>query len=171
MTINVTGIFNNRSEAETAITELFNAGFDKDDISLIITDSTRDKLISDRVKTVEGDEGSRAAKGGVAGAVMGGTLGAILAGLTAVGTVVIPGAGLLVVGPIIAVLSGAGVGATVGGLTGALVGAGYPNDEATRYEEAIKAGKVLVIVHVEDESRAPMARAALRNTVAYTKVA
>lgn len=169
---NITGIFDNRIEAERAITELFNAGFDKDDISLIVTDSARDKILSDRVKTVEGDEASRAAKGGATGAAVGGALGAIAAGLTAIGSIVVPGAGLLVVGPVVAVLSGAGAGAAVGGLAGALINAGYPNDEAKRYEEAVKAGKVLVIVHTDDDEdeRTSRARAALRGS-SMSKVA
>ncbi len=167
----VTGIFDNRIEAEKAITALFNAGFDKDDISLVVTDSARDKILDDRVKTVKGDEESRAAKGGVSGAVLGGALGAIAAGLTAVGAIAIPGAGLLAAGPLVAIFSGVGAGAAVGGLAGAFIEAGYPNDEAKRYEEAVKAGKALVIVHVKNEERVPAARAALKNASSMPKVA
>jgi hypothetical protein len=45
---------------------------------------------------------------------------------------------LVAAGPIMALLSGAGVGAAVGGLTGALIGRGIPEYVATRYEGRIK---------------------------------
>jgi hypothetical protein len=71
----------------------------------------------------------------------------------------IPGAGpFIAAGPIIAALSGVGVGATVGGITGALIGAGIPEFEAKRYEGRIKAGNILISVHTEDSDEIAAAK-------------
>jgi hypothetical protein len=46
-------------------------------------------------------------------------------------------------------LAGAGVGGAVGGITGALVGLGFPEFEAKRYEGQVKGGGILLSVHCE----------------------
>jgi uncharacterized membrane protein len=71
----------------------------------------------------------------------------------------IPGIGPLVAaGPIMAALSGVGVGAAVGGLTGALVGMGIPEYEAKRYEGKVKEGNILISVHSENSEETERAR-------------
>jgi hypothetical protein len=47
-------------------------------------------------------------------------------------------------------LSGIAAGAAVGGFIGALVGMGVPEFEAKMYEGNLKAGNILISVHVED---------------------
>ncbi len=145
----VAGIFDSRFEAEQALAELMTAGVERDKISLIMTDETKSKLFN-----MTDDEGEKTAKGAAAGAAIGGALGALIAGLTAVGSVVIPGAGLLVAGPIVAALSGAGAGAAVGGLSGALIRAGISAAEASRYAEEVREGKVVVLVHPANDNEA-----------------
>lgn len=149
----VAGIFDNKIAADAAVSQLLDRGFVKDDISLIMSDTTRDALFSST-----DDEANRAAKGAVAGATVGGVLGALLAGLTTAGALVTSGGALLVAGPIVAVLTGVGAGAVAGGLAGALVRAGFAADEANRFEEEIKRGKAVVLIHAEDERRAQIAR-------------
>ena len=87
---------------------------------------------------------------GIGGAV-GGTVGAVLATLVAVGTIVaIPPLGALVVaGPFIAALAGAGAGAATGGLVGALVGAGIPEHRAKVYDAGLRAGGILLGVETK----------------------
>jgi hypothetical protein len=162
----VAGIFDSRMEAEQALAELLNAGVERDKISLIMTDQTKGKLFSST-----DDEGTRAAKGAAAGAAIGGALGALVAGLTAVGSIVVPGAGLLAAGPIVAALSGAGAGAAVGGLSGALVRAGIAAAEANRYEEEVKAGKAVVIVHPANDNEALTSHDIMRAHHALTEAA
>lgn len=162
----VAGIFDSSLAADRSVSELLAEGFSNSDISLLMSEATRDKLFSST-----DDEAERVAKGGLAGAAIGGTLGALLAGLTTVGVIFLPGAGLLAVGPVVAALSGAGAGATVGGLSGALISAGFAADEANTYEEDLKRGKAVVIVHAGDENRAAIARAILRNSGAATRAA
>ncbi len=45
------------------------------------------------------------------------------------------------------------IGAAAGGVVGALVGEGVPEQTAQWYQEAIKAGSVLVTVHADDRAR------------------
>jgi hypothetical protein len=106
-------------------------------------------------------ESSKAPEGAATGAATGGILGAIIAGLTAVGSVVVPGVGLLAAGPIVAALAGAGAGGAAGGLVGALVGAGLPEHEAKVYTEHVEKHAILVGVHVDDK-HAGVAREILR---------
>ena len=162
----ITGIFDNKFEANRAVAELLDAKFSKDNISILVSDKARDTMF-----TGTDDEASRAVKGGAAGATIGGVAGAILAGLTAVGSIAIPGAGLLVAGPIVATLAGAGAGAAVGGLSGALIRAGYAADEANKYEAEVNAGKAVIIVHVTDDAQAAAARRAMGPAALSVKAA
>jgi len=155
---NVAGVFDSRKEADAAVAKLLDTGFKKEDLSLIVSDHAHHTLFSNPTD----DEGARTIEGGAAGALIGGALGALVAGLTLVGVMVVPGSGLLVVGPLVAALSGAGAGATVGGLSGALISAGFAVDEAKHYEEEIRHDKAVIIVHTTDEM-AQAARVALRS--------
>jgi hypothetical protein len=98
-------------------------------------------------------------------------LGALLAGLTMVGAVVIPGAQLLVVGPLVSLLTGAGAGAALGGLAGALSAAGISAVEARKYEDEIKAGKAVIIAHTKNDAQTLAARAVLLNEGAAIRAA
>jgi hypothetical protein len=84
-------------------------------------------------------------------------MGGLLAGFTAVQTIATGGAGLglLVAGPVVAALVGAGAGATAGSIVGGMFGAAIPHQEAGDFESAISSGSVLVGVRVEtaDEKR------------------
>ncbi len=160
--ITVSGIFDNSITADAAVSELLSEGFVKDDISLLMSDQTRDRLFSST-----DDEANRVAKGTVAGAVAGGALGALLVGLTAAGVIVTSGGILVASGPVVAALSGAGAGAIAGGLSGALIRAGFAADEANRYAEEIKQGKAVVIVHAKDDQKAATARAAMAGLRRY----
>jgi len=162
----VAGIFDNKIVADTAVAQLLDVGFTKDDISLIMSEETKKTFFSST-----DDEANRTAKGAAAGATLGGALGALIAGLTVAGSIVTSGGALLLSGPIVAVLAGAGVGGVAGGLAGALVRAGFAADEANRYEEEIKRGKAVVVVHAENDGKESLAKMALRNSGAMLKAA
>ncbi|MDP9128341.1 MAG: hypothetical protein M3N08_08810, partial [Pseudomonadota bacterium] len=142
----VAGVFDNALEANQAITELLETGIARDNISLLMSDKTRTKFFP-----ASDDANDRLVKDAAAGSAAGGAFGALLAGLTAVGSVAIPGAGLLVVGPLMAVLAGAGTGAIAGGLIGAFTAAGLSQADSDKYGAAIKAGKAVVLVHDIDK--------------------
>lgn len=71
--------------------------------------------------------------------------GAIIGAVAAVGTAIaIPGLGLVIAGPIVAALAGAGAGGATGGLIGALIGWGIPEETVKRYESGIKEGGIVL---------------------------
>jgi hypothetical protein len=93
------------------------------------------------------DDASNAAAGAVTGGVVGGAAGlaASLAGLA------IPGIGpIIAAGPIVSLLTGAGVGAVAGGLIGGLTDMGVPQSDAEYYAEAVRRGGALVTVRADD---------------------
>src|ERR1700760_720882 len=125
---NIVGIFDNAVLANQTIADLLSIGLTKDDISLVMSDKAKNNF-----SAATKDTGDRAVVDSAIGAGTGGVIGALLAGLTMAGAVVIPGVSLLVVGPLVAALTGAGAGAAVGGLTGALAAAGISAVEASKY--------------------------------------
>jgi hypothetical protein len=150
----VSGLFNDRESAERAYQSLNNRGYSHDEANVIMSDETRNNFypagsehtsaLAD--KTME-DAGT--------GAAIGGTLGAIIAGIAAIGTsVLLPGLGLVVAGPLAAALVGAGAGGLTGGLIGALVGHGVPEDHAAEYESGIKNGGVFMGVNARNDEDA-----------------
>lgn len=134
-------IFKDKESADKAIKALETRGYTKDEITIVTTDVTRDKYFKDE-KTVEAE--NQTLKGAGAGSAIGLTLGALIGGILAVGSVVIPGVGLIVAGPLAAALAGAGAGSLAGGLVGALTGWGVSEVKAKKYEKAIKEGKIVV---------------------------
>ncbi len=148
----LTGMFNDRESAERAYNSALSRGYTKDDVNLMMSDKTRDTWFAD------GDDsamGSKALEGAGTGSAIGGTLGAIIAGIAAIGTsIVLPGLGLIVAGPIAAALAGAGAGGLTGGLIGALVGSGIPEDRAREYEEGIKNGGMVLGVNPRNDEDA-----------------
>ncbi|MBC8151428.1 MAG: hypothetical protein H7Z72_00805 [Bacteroidetes bacterium] len=145
----MTAIFDNRDAAEKAYDALLAHGFSKDDVNLVMSDETRKQNFENN-DTVHGDSdlGDKAMEGAGKGSAIGGTVGAVAAAIAAIGTsLVVPGLGLVVAGPIAAALAGAGVGGLAGGLVGALVGSGVPEETAKAYESGLKSGGIVVGVH------------------------
>jgi hypothetical protein len=80
-----------------------------------------------------------------AGGAVGTAVGAGVAALAAIGTsIVIPGLGWVVAGPVFAALAGGGAGAVAGGAVGALIGFGISESNASAYEEALRNGGVVL---------------------------
>ena len=139
----VTGLFRDRDSAERAYQTLSERGYSQNDVHLVMSEETRKKHFSGDGKDTE--LGNKAAEGAGIGGAIGGTLGAIAAAIAAVGTsVVLPGAGLVIAGPLAAALAGGGAGAATGGLLGALIGAGIPEERVKHYETGIKEGGILM---------------------------
>lgn len=146
----MTAIFDSRDAAETAYDSLIAHGFSKDDVNLVMSDDTRKKNFDDDT-TADSALGDKAMEGAGKGSAIGGTVGAVAAAIAAIGTsLVVPGLGLVVAGPIAAALAGAGIGGLTGGLVGALVGSGVPEETAKAYESGLKDGGIVVGVHPRD---------------------
>ncbi|PWB26110.1 hypothetical protein [Flavobacterium sp. HTF] len=142
----LTGMFSDRESTERAYNTLNDRGYSKDEINLIMSDETRKKHYSDHDDHSE--LGTKAAETAGTGSAIGGTIGAIVGVIAALGTsLVIPGLGLIIAGPLAAGLAGAGAGGITGGLIGALVGSGIPEDRAKLYESGINDGHVVLGVH------------------------
>src|SRR5215207_3070046 len=144
----VVGIFDRRSDAEAAIGDLKSAGFRRDDISLIMQQPERseDPIGSGKTKA---DQGT----------VVGVSTGAVLGSIVGVAALAIPGVGaLLAAGPIAAALGAMG-GAALGGLVGSFTGLGIPSEEAKQFDEAVRAGQVVLAVRIVDRSAEARAQA------------
>jgi hypothetical protein len=146
----VTGLFRDRESAERAYHALSSRGYGRDDFNLMMSDETRRRYFSDEG---ESDFDSRAWEGAGKGAAIGGGIGSTLASLAALGTTLaLPGIGVLVAGPIVAALAGAG--SATGGLIGALIGSGVPEEHAKVYEQGIREGGILMGVEARSDEDA-----------------
>ena len=138
----MTALFRDRNDAENAYQELLNRGYNRDDINVLMSDETRSGYGE---AVTETELGSKAAEGTGVGAAVGGTLGAIIGAIAAIGTsVVLPGLGLIIAGPLAAALAGAGAGGATGGLVGALIGSGIPEETAKSYETGLREGGIVL---------------------------
>ena len=144
----VAALFPDQTSAEQAYQSVSERGYDERDINLIMSDETHKRYFSrGRNGRFENAHHHRAAEGAGIGGAIGGTLGAIAAAMATIGTsLVIPGLGLVIAGPIAAALAGVGAGGMTGGLVGALIGWGIPEERVQHYQQGIKEGGILISV-------------------------
>jgi hypothetical protein len=150
----VTGTFTDRDSAERAYNLMLSRGYNVKEINLMMSDETRRQYFSDETAT-DSELGNKTMESAGVGGAIGVTAGAILATVAAIGTtIVIPGLGLVIAGPIAAVLAGAGAGGLTGGIVGALIGWGLPEERAKLYESDLKDGGIVlgVIPHNDDDA-------------------
>jgi len=151
----VHGLFNDRESAEGAYRSLIERGYTKDDVNVVMSDETRKRYFDEDDKSGVSEAGTKALEGFGVGSAVGGTLGAIIAAVAAIGTtVLIPGVGLVVAGPVAAALAGAGAGGAAGGLLGALVGSGIPEEHARAYDEGVRQGRIYMNVNARADEDA-----------------
>jgi rhodanese-related sulfurtransferase len=154
----VFGIYLTRSNVESAVNALKDAGFSNSDVSILLPETvkTADLATENTTKAPEG-----AAVGAGSGAALGGALG----WLVGVGALAIPGIGPVVAaGPLLAALAGVGIGGALGGFAGSLVGMGIPESEAKKYEGKLLKGGILVAVHCETEQQVNRAKEVLQSS-------
>ena len=175
----VIGVFRQRSAADECFLDLIRRGYLSSDVNLIMTDQTRtrdypwsheDEVLAKCEDTTMGSEGggiavatkaersagtmagSMATQGVGVGGSIGTAVGATLAAIAAVGTsIVIPGLNVIVAGPIVATLAGAGAGAVAGGMVGGLIGLGIPEPVSKAYNHALNEGGVVISVFARPE--------------------
>ncbi|MCP3388227.1 hypothetical protein NLM27_05470 [Bradyrhizobium sp. CCGB12] len=155
MTITISRLYDNYSDAEQAVSRLESAGVPHSDISIVANNSDNwygsksGKVDRDRDGVDDRAEGAGAGAG--IGAGVGGAAG-LLAGL---GLLAIPGLGPVVAaGWLASTAVGAAAGAATGGIVGALTQAGVSKEDASRYAEGIRRGGTLVSAKVPDNDRA-----------------
>lgn len=152
----VFSLFPDVIRSDEAITELHNdCNVDKEEISFVYRDDEGEKVsgTGDDVSTSDVAEG--AGEGAKIGAVIGAAVGLVAtAGLAGpLGPVVAAGpiaTALGLTGAIGATATTTVAGAATGGLVGAIVNLGGSHPVARAYEEAVKAGEVLVSVHTDN---------------------
>jgi hypothetical protein len=157
MTRNVVALYDNFEDANAAVRDLVDQGFQREEISFMAADKSRMQRstltdVDEGVdSTVVADDASGAGVGAGVGAAVGGLAG-VLIGL---GALAIPGIGpIIAAGPlatVLAGLAGAGAGAVAGGILGALVDMGVPEETAGYYAEGVRRGGTLVSVRVDDQ--------------------
>src|SRR5216684_5795864 len=155
----VIAIYNTHPEAEAAVNELQQAGFDVRRLSVVGKDYHTDEQVVGYYNA-----GDRMKHWGKLGALWGGLWGLLFGAAF----FWVPGLGpLLVAGPLAASIVAALESAVaVGGLSvlgAALFSIGIPKDSVLRYETAIKADKYLLVAHGTD-AEIVKAREILRST-------
>jgi hypothetical protein len=154
----VTGLFDDYTDASSAVSALEVAGVPSSDISIVSNNAD--------------DRHSINHSGATTGAESGAGLGAVVGGagglLTGLGIMAIPGVGPVVAaGWLAATAAGAAVGAVAGGAAGGLIGAltdsGVSKEDANLYAEGVRRGGSLVTAKVDD-ALVPEAEAILRRS-------
>lgn len=142
------GVFMDVEMAEEAVEALFQAGFERDEISVLAQRETVEDLVDD-----EREESALESAG--AGALGGTALGGLIGLIAGASTLVVPGIGpALAAGTWATILgttaAGAGVGAAYGGLVGSLIGFGVAEEETHVYVEGVEKGGILTVVQPDD---------------------
>ncbi|MDT3701337.1 MAG: general stress protein [Thermincola sp.] len=139
MSKTVIGVFASRDQAEKAVSELRNKGFEKE-ISILAKDDQSYEGTDQNTKMFGGDSlADGATTGGVIGGIAGLAIGA--------GALAIPGLGpIIAAGPIAGMLSGA----ATGGIAGGLADWGIPEDRGRYYEGKVKEGRIVATVKTDD---------------------
>jgi hypothetical protein len=142
----LTAVFRDRVNAQNAYQSLIGRGYTSNEINVLMSDATRSSYLAEGERG-EGKitAGTHATEGMGVGGAIGTAVGATIAAVAAIGTsLLIPGLGIVVAGPIAAALAGGGAGAVAGGAIGALVGLGIPESNAKAYHEALRDGGVVI---------------------------
>ena len=146
----VTAVFDDRTQAERAISELRRRGIPDAQISIV---SKRPDDVDVTGKAADDKTGERVGKGALAGAGVGTLFGLAAALIPGIGPFITAGALASALG---ATGGAAAAGAIVGGTSGALAGAfskaGYSKEEAEFYGTRVESGGVLVAVESDDVS-------------------
>lgn len=149
----MTGMFRDKESADRAYMAVQLRGYGSNEIYLVMSDDTKARHFSSDIHAT--NIGNKSLEGAGAGSAIGFTVGAIAAGLAIAGaSIVIPGIGLVIAGPLVAAAAGAGAGGVAGGVIGALIGAGIPRERAIVYEKGVKEGHIVIGVHPRNKADA-----------------
>lgn len=140
----------NLAAAQAALGAARDTGIDPDDLSLIARSDIEMDAVPDNLREAHTDMVPAALRGAAGGGAVG-----LVAGLVAVAVpplgITLAGAGLM-----------AAVGALVGSWSSALVGATVPDPVRRRFEDAIQAGQILLVVDAEEPALDAAEAAVLR---------
>lgn len=162
----VTGVFDTEQQAVNVVQQLRSIGLNEKQIGYV-TPSRKSQNAATRVPVTDTeDSGMGAAMGGAVGGAMGAATGATV-GLAAA-TLMLPGVGpVLAFGLLGAALfggAGAALGAELGDTLEEGLGEGLPHEEIYLYEDALRHGRSVVIVHAQDGEQADNVRNVLKRS-------
>jgi hypothetical protein len=147
-------IASSESQAEKMVSDLKRHSFRDSDISVLFPDKTGAKDFAHEMQT-------KAPEGALTGVIALGVVAGCLGWMLGSGALPAQSSALglfAAAGPLVAALSVGAVGAAVGGVVGSLVGLGFPEIVAKRYQGKIRAGNILISVHAETLSQARQAK-------------
>lgn len=143
----IVALYDDFDTAQRVVQELVDAGFMRENISLVANDASGEYGRTYTSGEMIDDDDVSAGEGAGFGAVVGALVG--------LGVALIPGIGpVLAAGPLAAALMagiGAAAGAATGGVVAGLVDFGVPEEEAHVYAEGLRRGGTLVSVTADDE--------------------
>jgi hypothetical protein len=143
-TSTIIALFESRAAAENAAATMAQAGYSRDDLSIVTRDAGTSSDLPNIGPQPEIGTGTDAGSGAAIGAFAG-----FVGGIVALA---IPGIGpILAAGPLAAGIMGAGIGAATGGVIGALKERGVPENDASRFSEAIRHGRAMLTAYVPTE--------------------
>jgi len=148
----IIGVFESRSNAESAVNSLRQQGFTSEEINIISKKAQGHDVNYDG----DGDDDI------TDGTLTGGTIGGIGGLLLGAGVVAIPGIAPIVAlagGPIAAAVGGA----IAGGITGGLIDWGIPAEESQHYEDEVIQGSILAIIRTDAGKSDSVAQILRRN--------
>jgi len=153
----VTALFRSPDAAERAYRAALALGYKDEDLNVVSSDATRDRLLADarhpKLSSNAAESKEQPTKGADLGGPTGGTFGTIAPVLAAVGAaVLVPG--LVFAGPIAIALTAAGAVGLAGGLIGALKDWGIPQERVNEYETAVRDGAILIGVKARSDEDA-----------------
>ena len=155
----VTGVFLSKLDADQAIAELQSKGIRTNQVTLL----TPGGNVAEKLKPVPVDAAEPPGIGTAIGAVVGGATG-LSGGLVAA---VLPGVGTVsamgLLGAALLTAAGASLGGAVAGSIEESTIEGLPEDEIFVYEDALRKGRTVVIVLVEDGADAISIRQMLKS--------
>ena len=150
----VTATFSNRAAMECAVDDLIAAGFSHADISVVMSNDTRERSFAGRSDV----HGASIVNGALGGGAVGGNASAIAGGfligsatIAATSAAAVPS---LLAGPDAGELAGGGAGAAFGSVIGALIAAGVPDFEARAIQTGVRDGGVILAVRSTDTQEA-----------------
>lgn len=128
------GVFGSIDEAKRAVHGLLGAGFTKDEITVVCSDTTKERYFH------EFDHQDPAGTHTPRAAIVGGTIGAAIGGLSVIAAAAATGGvALFAAGPVTA-----WAGGVTGGLIGAMMTRGVEKELADYYQQAVIEGQILV---------------------------
>jgi hypothetical protein len=137
------GIFATVEGAKRAVANLLDAGFTKEQITVICSDETKERYFH------EFEHQEPAGTHVPAATITGGTIGALVGGLSVIASAVATGSlSLWAAGPI-----SAWAGGVAGGLVGAMMTRGVEKELADFYQQAVIEGQILVAAEVTDPAQ------------------